>query len=927
MISAFFFLKFKTQLRRTRPDVVRQLDESLFRAIEQAGGKITGDRFVISAVFNDESIGFWLDMYILIESLKKNIEATPDFFGYALVISSGIPGSPDQLCRFLANHSGIFVDDRAAKNLIPYASFERPSDWLKGMKKRKYGSGSYYRIKELKTFKTMVKDDPDLQKEATKIFEKDEGKNVLVYGAGCSQARLSLRKFCAKINGEFPELTICFGSMGLGALIDVWSSSIRALSGGQPSIEEIDNLWELLFRERIRDEVSDYIDRSVRRFLHLVFEYYIAAAKKKKRTPILALVNLHLAGNRVMQLLQDALAEINPESKKFIILGTGDEEIGQEKLELWGNIFDRIKKIENKTDGKKEENTFYPKLSTELWEIVYAISLFGRYFSPELFQRLFEEADINPAMILRALSILQSAGLIDNPREPRPADRQFEEHAREVLRDKDDRVKALVRGRLLSWALRRNISPCFRLLTIIAGLDGAKQIDDLLLLKSFSADIMNETVSGIEAAMKSGQFDELVSAKASAIRHIFKTSKALHSCDEKEIEKVFAENRVDSASPDFDAFPILKTQILVNTSAYHLGRRDWKAASENAKEALLLAQSKNPYCLPYAYRIFSLVCLSKQQINEAIEYLGFALANAEKTGNYLELAVSGYYAAAVHFLHGDVYNSARHARKSVEQSLVSGCPDWADRSRFLEGRLEFELGHYKHALEIFEALRKEPFGNRSEEKDALLAAWIYRCKTYLQNYEMTKPSLTTPGPEWSGKGCHDAELFEIENAYLSGDYKRAHDLSSSITNPFSSENNFLYTEQADWRSGFAQCEHLYFTHGENQNRMTSLFHTLSLSRLSESGREQALQDIQKLLRDETLCEMDPWDAVYFFAKYSLLEQTNAGPVDLSTAVSMAFKRLQRRAGRIEDIETRRQYLNGAYWNHKLSLAAKEFKLI
>ena len=905
----FFFLKFKAQLRQTRPDIVRQLDESLFRAIASAGGKITGDRFVISAVFNDELIGFWLDMYILIESLKKTIETTPDFFGYALVVSGGVPDSPEQLCRFLANHNGVFVDDRSAKRLIPYASFERPSEWLKGKKKRKYGCGSYYRIRELKNFKSNVRNEFDLHKEAIKIFEKEEGKNVLVLGHEFSQTQIGLRKYCGKLNGEFPELSICFGSMGLGALIDIWSLSIRSLSSGQPT-EEIDNLWELLFRERIRDEVSEYIDRCVKRFLLLVFEFYFAAAKKKKHTPVLALANLHLAGNKLTQLLLDTLTEVNPENrKKLVILGTGEDEIGQEKLAMWGNVFNKIIKIE----GKKDGNIFYPKLSTELWEIVYAISLFSRYFSPELFQRLFEEDDINPAMISRALSILQSTGIIDNPREPRTAGRHFEEHARYVLHKKEDRVKALVRGRLLSWAVRRNISPCFRLLTIISGLDGVKQIDDLLLLKSFLSDIVNETVSGIETAMKSGQFEELVSAKASAIRCIFKISAALHSGDEDDIEKAFIENPIDNA--DSESFPILETQILVNASAYHLGRHDWKAASEKAKEAILLAQSKNPYCLPQAYRIFSLVCLSKQQINETIEYLGFALVNAEKTGNYQELAVSAYYAAAAHFLHGDVYNSARFARKSVEQSLSSGCPDWADRSRFLEGRLEFELGHYKQAKDIFEALRNDPFGSVTDEKDSLLAAWIYRCKVYLND-------LNTPKPE----GCHDADLFELEAAYIACDYKRAYDLSCSMKNPFSDEN-FLYTEQADWRSGFIQCEHLYFTHGEIQNRMISLFHSLSLSRLSESGRKEALADIQKILRDEKLCEMDPWDAIYFYAKYLILTQTEAGPVDMSTAVSMAFKRLQRRAGRIEDIETRRQYLNGPRWNRELSLAAKDFRLI
>jgi hypothetical protein len=109
--------------------------------------------------------------------------------------------------------------------------------------------------------------------------------------------------------------------------------------------------------------------------------------------------------------------------------------------------------------------------------------------------------------------------------------------------------------------------------------------------------------------------------------------------------------------------------------------------------------------------------------------------------------------------------------------------------------------------------------------------------------------------------------------------------------------------------------------------MICLFHSLALSRLSAEESEEALKEIQRILRYERLCEMDPWDAYYFYAKYRILEQTDASLVDMSTAVSMAFKRLQRRASRIEDIETRRQYLNGSRWNRELSLAAKEFKLI
>ncbi|MCL1955175.1 MAG: hypothetical protein FWF61_04530, partial [Brevinematales bacterium] len=71
MVYLHFFLKFKSQLRQTRSDIIRQVDESFTRSIANMGGAVTVDKSVISAVFNEEAIGFWLDIYILIEDLKK----------------------------------------------------------------------------------------------------------------------------------------------------------------------------------------------------------------------------------------------------------------------------------------------------------------------------------------------------------------------------------------------------------------------------------------------------------------------------------------------------------------------------------------------------------------------------------------------------------------------------------------------------------------------------------------------------------------------------------------------------------------------------------------------------------------------------------------------------------------------------------------
>ncbi|MDR1840172.1 MAG: hypothetical protein LBQ93_11400 [Treponema sp.] len=913
MIQLFFFLKFKSQLRRTRPDIVQQVDEALTSSIIDARGKITGDRFVISAAFNEETIGFWLDMYILIENLKIKIDASSEFFGYSLVISNKTPSSPDLLCRYLANHSGVFINERIAKRFIPYATFEKPSEWLKGTKNRKYGCGSYYRIKELKIFKNKTRNDTDSQNNIAEIFQHKNRKNLILLGSDYSQIRDGLYSYYNNLNKEFPALTIYFGSIGLGSFVDAWSLAIRSLAGTESpaaQTEEIDKLWELLFRERIRDEVSEYIVRCVKRFLLLVFEYYFNIAKRKKKNPVIILENIHLAGNLVTDILLDTFAEFDHEKKnKFIILGIGENDVLSERLQQWESVIIKVLRMTDK-------NNFYPKLSTELWEIVYAISLFSRFFSPELFQRLFEENDINPVMITRALSILHKLGLIDNPREPRLIGRHLEDHARRVLDYKVSKVKKILLGRLLSWAGRRNLNPCFRLLSIISDLGGANQIDDLLFLKSISSDVLNETISGIIMAMNTGQFEEIVTARAPAIWYIFNTTRALHGGKKEDIEKAFASIHLDNLNISCDPYPVFMTQMLVNLGAYYLGRYEIKEASENAKKAILFGQNKNAYCLPQAYRIFALVCLLKQQTTETIEYLGFALTSAEKNNNYHELAISAYYAAAAQFLYGDVYNAIKLARKSIEQSLGTGCPEWADRSRFLESRIEFDLGNYRQAIGLLEELRKKPYGNKTDEKDSLLAAWIYRCKIYLLEPEVHKPERPN----------FDADLFEVEASYLNGDYQKAIALCNSLSDRFRKEN-YLYTEQADWSSGFAQCEHLYFTRGEIQDRMICLFHSLALSHNSEEASEKALQGIQKILHDEKLCEMDPWDAFYFYAKYIILKRNKVNPIDMNTAVSMAFKRLQRRAGRIDDVETCRQYLNMPRWNHELSLAAKEFKLI
>jgi hypothetical protein len=109
--------------------------------------------------------------------------------------------------------------------------------------------------------------------------------------------------------------------------------------------------------------------------------------------------------------------------------------------------------------------------------------------------------------------------------------------------------------------------------------------------------------------------------------------------------------------------------------------------------------------------------------------------------------------------------------------------------------------------------------------------------------------------------------------------------------------------------------------------MLSTYHSLAQSCLSPPQTEEAMNTMQGILRGGQFTEIDPYDVFCHYAWYRVLKQSGSSPVNISTAVSVAFKRLQSRAGRIDDMETRRQYLTQPRWNKALDQAARDFKLI
>jgi tetratricopeptide (TPR) repeat protein len=912
--------------------MVDNLETQVLALMRESGGIEKNERRMVSAVFSENSLALGLDILTCIESIRASIESwAAELFGYTLVIGKDIPEDREErLCRHFSSprNAGIYCDGAVRKLLGCYLFFESPPDPLPA------AAGDFSRVATRNSleglrFPLSIEAERVRRSGIVKSLKRGSPKNTLVVGPEFSGKRAGIYEFSA---GCAPPLVIRFASgssdtgRGLTALSDAYSPEIRSFLGALPgpsgtgtpdTRDALDLLQETIFRDRLHGELSPHLLKIGRRFLGLLLTSYLKVSRGRELQAVLILEDIDKGTEGAVQIVQEILAPYSVKgSSNFSqpglgIYGTASPREASSVDQSWDRFFPRIIRLEGGGGG------YSPDMSRDLWEICYAFALLGRYFPGPLLTRLLAEGGKSPRTVSRALDMLIHSGLVDTPQDPRPRIRDFLSQAEAILGERKILIRRMVQDRLLDWVFARRLHPCFALLDALVSLGGGAGVFESikrgneLVLKSLVTDLSKGYSAGFEQALEEGRLKSIVGPqRAPTVGYLVRTFGALLNGDDGNIREAFrsglAEDRI---------YPPFKAQTLVNAAAYFLGIRDIDSAQSAVKEAFVLSQNAPWSGLAQSNRLFSLVNLSKQRMGETVEYAGFAVENAERSGNYEELALASYYDAVVQFLYGNISLAESLIAAAEVQAAQAGRVEWMDRARFFRGKLAFDLGRYQDALRFFQDAAENPSGNPSAEKISLLEAWVYRARIYSQN-------LSIPGPS----GCIDAELFKIEGAYLAGNYSQTVDLAAALGEVLPGES-FTYTEQPDWRSGFAQCELLLLPPREFWGRMVSVYQSLALCHLSPAGGAEALKIMQRVLRDERLSEMDPWDAFYYYAWYQVLGESGAAQVDMNTAISMAFKQLQRRASRIEDIKTRQAYLTQPRWNSALSLAAREHRLI
>jgi tetratricopeptide (TPR) repeat protein len=905
-----FSLHFQSQLRRIRPELITALESAVIRAAEISGARVRAEHRCITASFEEHTIGFALDILMVLNAVQGAVrKALPELYGHTCVFGRDIAENSLALLNRLPlnpqeNSSGIWCSQELQDILDPYTLFDQ-SPFTGDL-------AGYGQLRELKPLARQALDggEPDPSPNGanrspwrSRLLGEGGARNALLVGrgfAGGQEAYSSYAELAEYLGAlpDFPPLVFRFGcgGTGLSCFADTLEDPILDLIPPEKR-KNLEDLGALLFKERLEDEFTPFAVKKAGLFLSGLLESYLAAALSRGASGAIFIENIHLANPAAARVFVDVYAglvsagALTPEPR---LLGTSHS---GPSLGIWETLFPLVVRFPPDSDPPGDSSV--PK---DVAEVAYAVSLFNRYFPASLTFQLFEEEGKNPAMIKTALGMLAflgRSGMAWNPPE-----------GEKILGDEKYPVQRMARNRLLAWVKAFKIRPGFKLLQILAGL--GETGPEELVMEALQTDLLYGTLGTLRQADSESRLGSLAGpSHIPALRFIWRTTESLLWGDEEAIASAFA------APWTGNAIPCYQTRILANATIQKLGIRDTEGASALIREAMLVSQNRNSGGgLAQSYRLFSLVNLTKGRIADAIDYSFFAVEQAESAEDLAELVLSAYYAGAMQYLFGNISRAERLLLRAEETALRTGIAPWADRARFFRGKLLFETGCYREALDLFAALLRDSAGILSGEAEDTLEAWLYRSAVFLGIGDISPPRRPNL----------DARYFEIEASYLTGDYRRAAELSDELL-LILPDQEYRFIEQPDWHSGFSQGELLFFASKEFRAPLISAYRAMALCRLDEADKAEARNSIEEIIKDERFFEMDPNGAFYFFAYYRILGETGATVVDMDTAVSMAYKRLQRRASRIDDIEVNRTFLTRHYWNGALSRSAREHKLI
>lgn len=366
---------------------------------------------------------------------------------------------------------------------------------------------------------------------------------------------------------------------------------------------------------------------------------------------------------------------------------------------------------------------------------------------------------------------------------------------------------------------------------------------------------------------------------------------------------------------------ILKAAL---SEAFYSGY-EYQYALKPAKDALLIAQSAG-----FAEEesgintLLGKIMLGKQRIEEAKDYFRISIETAASGNGKFPLSKTYYLGAVTYYVYGNLSESMRLLETSLEVSRETGNRNWEIITLFAKGRINFDLGRYQAAINLFsESLSVARIYNRMESHE-IIYPWIGRSLVYSGKRETGGRILENH--QESAEGT----FFYSEYLYFKGRYSEAEEM---VNRALEMDNDnlhlFISTDFKLDSSGFKYMEDLVFVANDGRGVLSHLLRVFSayLSVLNYNPAK-GTSELERLTRDDKLSDIDPFNGLYyFFQALSLPEKEGVDSLDRLTMLSKALRHVQTVASRIDFPKDRRAFLTGNYWNSRLMADAKKNKLL
>jgi hypothetical protein len=85
-MQLLFFMRYKSQLRRTKTELISRLEESIAAVCGNSGGNVRQGRRILSVFFDENTLAARLDILTAFEGILQILKkAASDLHGYSLV--------------------------------------------------------------------------------------------------------------------------------------------------------------------------------------------------------------------------------------------------------------------------------------------------------------------------------------------------------------------------------------------------------------------------------------------------------------------------------------------------------------------------------------------------------------------------------------------------------------------------------------------------------------------------------------------------------------------------------------------------------------------------------------------------------------------------------------------------------------------------